>query len=447
MSNLTFFGASSTVTGSCSLLESGGSSVVIDLGLFQEDEKTEQENKSELPFDARSIEAVLITHAHLDHCGRLPLLAKQGFAGNIYMTKATKDIVEISLNDSAKIAERKEEEEQIEPIYTIEDVDVVMEMIKTVEYREPFKIADFEVIFRDAGHILGSASIEVHCPDGKTVVFSGDLGNTPEDIVKPTELISKAEIVVMESTYGGRNHTQEDIYALLQHEINEVEQTNGTLIIPAFSIERTQEVIHRIGHLVQQKKINASTPIFVDSPMAIAVTEIFKKYPNLYNDELAQDVEPFEYKSLISTPTSQKSKEILHTEGPKVIIAGSGMMNGGRVHFHLKNYISKHNTRLLIVGYQAEGTLGRQLEEGARQIPLFDEEVQVNATITKIESMSSHADEPKLLNWLKHIEGVETVFLVHGEDEKRRALQDKIMRDIPTVKTHLPVKGETVTIS
>lgn len=446
MSNLTFFGASSIVTGSSYLLEMDNTKVVVDLGMYQEDKQTESNNTKPLPFDVNTLDAVLITHAHLDHCGRLPLLVKEGFTGSIYMTAATKDIVEISLNDAAKIAERKEEEEQIAPIYTIEEVEKVLNLVKTVEYGEPLKIGNFEIFYRDAGHILGSASIEVHGND-QVVVFSGDLGNTPEDIVKPTETISKADVVIMESTYGGRKHTKEDVYAVLQHEINEVESTNGVLIIPAFSIERTQELIHRIGHLYKNNKISRDTPIYVDSPMAIAVTEVFKKYPDLYNDEIAEDVDPFEFETLISTPTSRESKEIYKYENAKVIIAGSGMMTGGRVHYHLKNYGSLHNTRILIVGYQAENTLGRKLEEGAREISLFDEVVQLNATVNKIESMSSHADEPKLLNWLKSIDEVHTVILTHGEEDSRQKLADKISKETKVTKIVLPKAGETVSLN
>lgn len=446
MSNLTFYGASSIVTGSSYLLELDGVRIVVDLGMYQEDDKTESNNTKPLPFDVNSIDAVLITHAHLDHCGRLPLLIKEGFTGNIYMTSATKDIVEISLNDSAKIAERKEEEEQIAPIYTQEDVEKVIYKIKVVEYGSELNIGTLKIYFRDAGHILGSASIEIHGNEN-IVVFSGDLGNTPEDIVRPTETISKADVVVMESTYGGRKHAIEDVYTVLQHEINEIESTNGVLIIPAFSIERTQELIHRIGHLYRNNKISKDTPIYVDSPMAIAVTEVFKKYPDLYNEEIANDTDPFEFETLISTPTSRESKEIYKYENAKVIIAGSGMMNGGRVHYHLKNYASLHNTRILIVGYQAENTLGRQIEEGAREITLFDESIQINATVNKIESMSSHADEPKLLSWLEHIQGVKKVFIVHGEDESRIALEQEIKTKQPTMQVYLPSKGESFTLT
>lgn len=444
MYQLTFLGATGVVTGSSYHLKGQSTSLLIDFGLFQEDKKTEEQNRKSLPFEVTSLSGVLVTHAHLDHCGRLPLLAQEGYSGQIFMTQATRDIVEISLRDSAKIAERKEDEEEIEALYTTEDVEKTLEMIKPIAYDEPFQCGEFTVTFRDAGHILGSASIEIADPTGKIIVFSGDLGNTPEDIVEPTDLITKANYIVMESTYGDRKHTLEDVYAVLQHEINEIEQTNGVLIIPAFSIERTQEIIHRIGHLIEEKKISPKTSIFVDSPMAIAVTEVFKNYPHLYNKETAADSEPFEFDSLIPTQSSQESKDILHAKNPKVIIAGSGMMSGGRVLFHLKNYISQHNTRLLIVGYQAEGTLGRKIEEGARSIHIFDEEISVNATITKLESMSSHADKPKLLAWLKHISGVEKVFLTHGEEESRQNLAKAIKEELHIPSVELPQSGETV---
>lgn len=440
MNSLTFYGASSIVTGSSFVLTGEKTSLLIDLGMFQENDETQDRNKEELPFHVPTINYVLVTHAHLDHCGRLPLLVQNGFKGTIFMTEATRDIVEISLLDAAKIAERSEDEE---PLYTTEDVERVLTMIQTVEYETPISCGEFKAVFHDAGHILGSASIEVIDPSGKITVFSGDLGNTPEDIVKPTKQIKKAHFVVMESTYGGRNHTLEDVYAVLQHEINEVEETNGVLIIPAFSIQRTQELIHRIGHLIKEERINSNTPIFVDSPMALSVTEIFKKYPELYNEELAKDEDPFEFDTLIPTASVEESKAILKTNGPKVIIAGSGMMNGGRVQYHLKNYISKHNTRLLFVGYQAVGTLGRKILEGQRRIMLFDEEITVHATITKIDSMSSHADEQKLLYWLRNIQEVEKVFIIHGEEESRQALSDTIKTELGIQSVILPQEGQT----
>jgi metallo-beta-lactamase family protein len=447
MSKLHFYGASSVVTGSCFVLEDTAGSVLVDLGIFQEDHHTESANTEPLPFSVHKLSCVLITHAHLDHCGRLPLLVKDGYKGAIYMTPATKDIVEISLEDSANIAERRQEEDGIQPIFSQDDVVKVLELIQTVEYDTPTSHSGFSFVFRDAGHILGSASIEVTDSTGNSTIFSGDLGNSPQDIIQPTTLITAGRTAVIESTYGGQKHKTENVYDVLQHEINEVEETNGVLLIPAFSIQRTQEIIHRIGHLLQQNKIKTNTPIFVDSPMAIRVTEVFKNYINLYNAETAAEESPFEFSTLIPTPGAHESKEILKTDGPKVIIAGSGMMNGGRIHFHLKNYAARHNTRILIVGYQAENTLGRQIENGAKRIVLFEEEVTVNASVTKVESMSSHADHPRLMKWLQAIQGLQTVCIVHGEDDRRKLLADDIKKMLPGVTAILPVQNEVIELA
>ena len=444
MSNLTFFGASGIVTGSCFLLQQDSDSFLIDLGMYQESSDIQSENTKPLPFDPTSLNCVFITHAHLDHCGRLPLLAKAGYRGPIYMTPATKDIVEISLDDSARLAERKEEEDGIPALYTSDDVLKVLDLIQTVEYDTPFTHGSANIVFKDAGHILGSAIVEITDKIGKKTVFSGDLGNFPEDIIKPTEFISDASTVVIESTYGGETHKHEDVYEILQHEINEISNTNGVLLIPAFSIQRTQELIHRIGHLLKDKKISADIPIYVDSPMAIKVTEVFKKYTNLYNSHTASDETPFEFDTLILTEEAHQSKEILKVDGPKVVIAGSGMMSGGRIQYHLKNYISSYNTRILIVGYQAENTLGRQIETGVKRITLFEEDIPIHATITKIESMSSHADHPKLMKWLHTIKGLENVCIVHGEDDRRQALADAIKNDFPNVQIHLPTPTQTI---
>jgi metallo-beta-lactamase family protein len=444
MSKIHFHGASSVVTGSNFILENDTGSVLIDLGIFQEDHKTESENTKPLPFAVLSLSCVVITHAHLDHCGRLPLLAKEGYKGPIFMTPATKDIVEISLEDSARIAERREEEDGIPPIFSMDDVTRVVELIQTVEYETPVTHNSFTFIFRDAGHILGSATIEITDSTGKKTIFSGDLGNSPQDIIQPTTPITAGNTAIIESTYGGQIHKNEGVYEILQHEINEVEETNGVLLIPAFSIQRTQEIIHRIGHLLRDKKINTNTPIYVDSPMAIRVTEVFKAYPNLYNTETAAEETPFEFPTLIPTSEAHESKEILKVDGPKVIIAGSGMMNGGRIQFHLKNYGSRHNTRILIVGYQAENTLGRQIENGEKRIVLFEEEVTIHASITKIESMSSHADHPRLMKWLQSIEGLQTVCIVHGEDDRRQALAKDIQKVFPHVTTVLPTQGQSI---
>lgn len=444
MRKLQFLGASGTVTGSSYLLTGKNSeTILIDLGMFQGVEDESALNVAPLSFDARSLKGVLLTHAHLDHCGRLPLLVQEGFQGKIYTTEATKEITEISLRDAAAIQE--EEKEKI-PLYTKEDVEKILEKMESIEYDKQFTVGEFTVAFRNAGHILGSASIEIS--DGnQTLAFSGDLGNTPENLIQPTEYITHADMVVMESTYGNSIHPREDAATVLQKEIKAIESTGGVLLIPAFSIERTQEILHTLSHLVNNNMINKSLPIFLDSPMAIEVTEIFEKFPNLYSVDLSHDPHPFDFPNLMYTKTVEESKGINKAYNPKIIIAGSGMMSGGRILHHLEQYISIPTTRVLIVGYQAVGTLGREILSGAKHITLYHKHIPVNATITKLEAFSSHADQPLLLKWLQNIQGVKKVFLTHGENLQRQALTESIQKDLGIQDVVLPTKDQVYEIN
>lgn len=439
MIKIQFLGASGTVTGSGYLLTGEQNhTVLIDLGLFQGVPEEKELNASALSFDAKNLQTVFLTHAHLDHCGRLPLLIKAGFRGKIYTTPATKMITQLGLLDAAAI----QEEDRINiPLYRKNDAIETCEKIETVEYDKPFTTQEFTVTFRNAGHILGSASIEIADKTQK-IVFSGDLGNTPENLIQPTEYISQADTVVMESTYGNSSHPEEDAGAVLQTEIKTIESTGGVLLIPAFSIERTQEILHVLSHLVKNNTINASLPVFLDSPMAIDVVEIFKQFPNLYNSELSGDIHPFDFANLRSTKSVEESKAIVKENSPKIIIAGSGMMSGGRIMHHLDNYISLPTTRLLIVGYQAKGTLGREIEEGAKHIELYNRQVQVKAAISRLEAFSAHADQPKLIKWLGHIQGVKKVFLVHGEDPQRETLSQSIQKELHIQNVSLPTRGQ-----
>lgn len=437
MIKLQFLGASGTVTGSSYLLKGkNNESVLIDLGMFQGIDDEKELNASSLPIDIKNLQAVFLTHAHLDHCGRLPLLIKTGFRGKIYTTEATKMITQISLLDAAAIQEEKDNP----PLYTREEVEKICEKIETMPYDKPNTLGEFTVTFRNAGHILGSASIEI-ADNNETIVFSGDLGNTPENLIQPIEYVSRADTVIMESTYGNSIHPREDAVAVLQKEIKTIESTNGVLLIPAFSIQRTQEILHTLSHLV------ISLPVFLDSPMAIEVTELFKKFSSLYSDKLSHDPHPFDFPNLIYTRSVEESKEISKANSPKIIIAGSGMMNGGRILHHLNNYISIPTTRVLIVGYQAVGTLGREILAGAKFITLYQKRLQVKATITKLEAFSSHADQPQLMQWLQHIKNVRRVFLVHGEDVQRIALRDTITKDLGIQSVILPTRGEIYEIN
>lgn len=445
MLKIDFLGASGTVTGSSYLVTSeSGSKILVDMGLFQESGWVTEFNFEELPFDAKALDGVLLTHAHLDHCGRLPLLAQAGFTRTIYATAATKDITSLSLIDAAGLAE---DEKDHPPLFSVEDVEKITPHFVPVVYDKEFSVGNFLVTFHDAGHILGSSSISVtEKGTKKTIIFSGDLGNTPEDLIKPTEFFTSADAVVMESTYGEGEHVKEDAMGLLQKEINTIETTNGVLLIPAFSIERSQEILHRIGVLKSEGKILSQTPVFLDSPMAIEVTQIFEKYPDLYNKEMAKEKHPFNFENLTLTKSVDESKHIAKVEGAKVIIAGSGMMSGGRILHHLDDYLSLPTTRVLFVGYQAAHTLGRLILNGIKEITLYHHQIPIAATISKISSLSSHADQPKLINWLRQIKHVKKVFLTHGEDAQRIVLKESIQKTLGLQNILLPKKGESYEI-
>lgn len=438
MKSIQFLGAAGGVTGSGYLVTADdGDQLLVDLGMFQGSVEEERLNAIPLEVDVSKLRAVVLTHAHLDHCGRLPLLVKAGYQGKIFMTEPTLKIMHVTLTDSAKIAH---EENPDHALYTTEDVEMLMTLTEIVDYGQVVVSGQFTITLRDAGHILGSASVEIGDVNdvSQVIAFSGDLGNSPQDLIQPTENIKKASTVVMESTYGDSLHPDEDITEILKAEINAIEDSDGVLLIPAFSVERTQELIHRIGHLKSEGLIRNDTPVYLDSPMGIEVTQIFKKYPKLYNRELRHDIHPFDFAGLVYTRSGKESKQILDVDSAKIVIAGSGMMSGGRITHHLKNYLGRPSTRLLIVGYQAEGTLGREIENRPESVMIDGEKIIIHATITKLESLSSHADQAQLLIWLKAIAGVRKVFLVHGEDEQRATLARKITEELGIVDVIVP---------
>ena len=440
MKEITFYGASGEVTGSSYHLVLGnGEQILIDFGMFQGGDDLSELNYHHPKFNPAQLKAVFLTHAHLDHCGRLPLLIFGGYFGKIYMTSASKELVELILRDSAKVMG---EDRLKQPLYTEEEVDKTLALIEVIEYDKPFEISGVEAVFRDAGHILGSASIQLKdLTDAQTIVFSGDLGNYPEDIVRPTAMIDVANIVVMESTYGDKEHPQEDVSKTLQEEINAIEKEGGVLLIPAFSLERTQELLHRIHHLKKDGKVRPDTPVFMDSPMAIKATAIFRDFKEFYNEEVKSHTQdPFSFEGLVVTEDSRDSRDIIKTMDPKIIIAGSGMISGGRITHHAINYLPFPSTRILFVGYQAEDTVGKQILEGSKQVMINKVHVQVNAHIREVQALSSHADQPKLLKWLSHIKNVQKVFLIHGDTTQREVLAEKVKEqlhyDVTTPKLH-----------
>lgn len=444
---ITFFGAAGTVTGSCYLLTSDkGKSILIDLGMFQGADEITKLNYEPLGFDPSTLAGVLLTHAHLDHCGRLPLLVMKGYEGKIYMTEATKMLTQLVLLDAAMVAMENREHE---PMYTDANVHLLFPHIETITYDTTFTVGDFSVTFRNAGHILGSASIEIRDmskENGEKIVFSGDLGNTPEPLQQPTESISHADIVIMEATYGDRTHPAEDIPEVVRTEIASVEHSGGVLLIPAFSIDRTQELLYIIEQLKKEEKISRNIPIFLDSPMAIKVTEVYEEFrDNLSDDIVKLKGDPFVFPGLTMTASVEDSKKILRVPGAKVIIAGNGMMSGGRIWHHLINYLPLATTRLLIVGFQGDETLGKAILDGAKRVMIHGQEIDVNATVTDVPGLSAHADQPKLLAWLKKIQGVKKVFLTHGEDGARNILSQKIKEELHMEHIILPIKGDEET--
>ena len=444
-----FLGAAGTVTGSSYVLTSGrGQSIMIDLGMFQGLKEIDELNYKQFDYDGGQLSGAILTHAHLDHCGRLPILLPMGFKSDIFMTQPTQEMTELSLLDSAKIAVQDER-----PILFDKDLAYeTFQFFKNVEYRKPFQMGDFTVTFRDAGHILGSASLEItdeHASSGiRKIVFSGDLGNSPEDLVEQTEFIDSADAVIMESTYGDRLHPDEVPENIIQSEINIVENSGGVLMMPAFALERTQELMHIIMHLKKTGKIQAKTQIYMDSPMAKNATKIYRNHPDMFNQHVRDDFhngDPFEFDGLNIVESRSASRDVYHERGAKVIIAGSGMMTGGRILGHAQQYLPLSSSRLLIVGYQGEGTIGRALLEGARDITIEGKPVHVNATVNSTQAMSSHADQSQLLKWLEHIKDVKKVILTHGEDDPRKALAKRIWEELNIQDVVMPVLNEELT--
>ena len=430
------------VTGSSYLLTSGsGQTILIDLGMFQGPE-IDHLNYEPFQIDASKLLGVVLTHAHLDHCGRLPIILPKGFTEKIYMTPQTKDLTELSLFDTAKIAQ----DDNRKYLFDKELVEKTIKHFQTVSYREPFVIGDFMITMRDAGHILGSASVEIvdANPNSsiKKIIFSGDLGNSPEPLLHKTELIDSADAVVVESTYGDRLHPDSDPSLAIQEEINTIEKIGGTLLIPAFALERTQELLHIIMHLKKEKKISSSIPVYLDSPMATSATEIYTRNTSVLNAHIQTDLQdghPFSFEGFTIIDHMGESNAIIEHKGPEVIIAGSGMMTGGRIMGHAGRFLPNPTTRLLIVGWQGEGTLGRTLLSGAKKVHIGRVTVPVNGTIHNIESMSSHADQNQLMRWLTHIKNVKKVFLTHGDDVPRAALAQKITADLGITDITLPL--------
>jgi metallo-beta-lactamase family protein len=434
MAKLTFYGGTGTVTGANFLLETDDCKILVDCGLVQGHRLAEELNRTEFPYNPADIDFLLITHAHTDHIGRIPKLVKDGFTGQIFSTPETRELAEFLLADTVKILDNEARNEGILPLYGIKDVTDAFSLWDTVPYHtEKFLKDGVSIFLKDAGHILGSAMIEIS-RGGKKMVFTGDLGNSPSILLKDTEWITDADYLLMESVYGDRNHApKEERSKKLRQVIEDTIKYRRTLIIPAFSLERTQMIIYEMNELLESGEIKTKIPVFLDSPLAIKITGVYEKYTEDFNDKARADIKSgddiFNFPGLKFIVQSGESQMIQKVPNPKIIMAGSGMSVGGRVIFHEKYYVDNPDAEILFVGYQAVGSLGRQLQDGSKKVRIFGEEKEVKAKIDSIPGYSSHKDSDHLLEFVeKAAESgkLKQVFPVMGEPKSSLFLVQKI---------------------
>lgn len=468
---ITFLGAAKTVTGSNFLVEGAGKRFLVDCGMYQGQATEEMENEAPFLFDVHSIDFMLLTHAHIDHSGRIPKLYKEGYRGDIIATKATCELCQIMLPDSGHIQEveiewrnrkrKREGKEALPPLYTAEEAIESLELFKPVHYDEIIDIDDnIKVRFNDAGHMLGSAIIELWVTENgetKKTVFTGDLGNNDIPLLASPTMIESADFLVMESTYGNRLHIRNDEKAsLFLNIVSETLEKGGTVVIPSFAVGRTQEILYELNKLkfasegdeefARKYEEIMKAAVYVDSPLAISATEVFRKNMDLFDDDVKELMEqgdnPLDFPGLKFTKTAEESKALNESNEPSIIISASGMCEVGRIKHHLKHNLWNPNSTILFVGYQAPGTLGRSIVEGAKKVKIFGEEIAVNARIEYIEGYSGHADQEWLMNFIysfftkpKHI------FLVHGEPEGQEVLKQKIL-DETGIPVTIPEFGD-----
>jgi len=449
---LVFYGGAKMVTGANYLLESGGVKILVDCGLHQGSRYCERHNFEPFPYKPEEIAAVFVTHAHIDHIGRLPQLVRAGFRGEIFSTGPTKDFAELLLLDSEHILRKEAEREKKPPLYDVNDVVKTMALWKKRSYHEKVAITPFEVEFYDAGHILGSSSLLVKA-EGKSLVFSGDLGNVPAPLINETEYLEGMDFALVESVYGGRIHERPEARKdELEDLIEETVKAGGTLLVPAFALERTQELLMELNDLVENGRIPPA-PVFIDSPLAIRLTGVYQKYstdPRYFNKEAIAAIrggdEIFNFAGLKMTLTPEQSKEIASVPPPKVIVAGAGMSNGGRILRHEQRYLPDPQSAILFVGFQAKGSLGREILDGAESVKIYGEEIPVRCKKKAISGYSAHADQPQLLKWVSASrDSLKKVFVVQGEEEESRSLAQKI-KDELAVEAVIPSLGDEVVL-
>jgi len=435
---ITFLGAAREVTGSCYLLETDRARILVDCGAFQGSAFMESQNFQPFGFDPKTIDAVVVTHAHLDHVGRLPKLVKEGFQGKIYLTPPTGGFARLVLEDAFQIMEYEFRKQKRPMLYEAKDIETALQHFSTIDYDTSVKLNDLSFRFRDAGHIFGSAFIEIHEQGGVAVTFSGDIGNDNVPILRDTAQMAETDILIIESTYGNRIHEDESTREVkLKEAIVNTVQQRGVLIIPAFAIERTQQLLYEI-HDLKEQKILPPVDVYLDSPMAIKATEVIKEFPQYYDPEalalVSRGDDMFDFPGLHVTPTRDDSKTINDAPKPKIIISGAGMMNGGRILHHLVRYLGSASTTVLIIGYQAQHTLGRRLYEGEKNVEVLGERIQVKAHVTSIGAYSAHGDQNKLVRWVSEAKKQPShIYCTHGDEGAAVALATRF-----TQKLHIP---------
>jgi len=468
---ITFLGATKMVTGSNFLVEAAGKKFLVDCGMYQGKAELEIENHKPFEYNPAEIDFMLLTHAHIDHSGRIPKLYNEGFNGPIYAHKATCDLCGIMLPDSGHIQEmesgwknkkrQRKGEQEVPPLYTAEDAIKCLEIFNPVKYDEIIQIDDnIYVRFNDAGHMLGSSIIEIWVQEeGKETkaVFTGDLGNNDIPLLASPTMIDNCDYLVMESTYGSRLHNKNLQKAELFLDIvSETIDRGGTVVIPSFAVGRTQEILYELNKIKETRdddefrrkyKTLMKVPVYVDSPLAISATEVFRQNTDLFDDEIKEEMErgdnPLEFPGLKFTPTADESKALNESKEPAIIISASGMCEVGRIKHHLKHNIWNPNSTVLFVGYQANGTLGHSIVNGAKKVTIFGEEFAVNARVEYIEGYSGHADQEWLMNFIySFISKPKHIFLVHGEEDSQEVLRDKILEQTG-IGVSIPEYGET----